>query len=125
MKNIVLVGSGNVATHLGISLIKQGYKIKQVWSRKLENSEILARKLNSTSTDSLDKLKNADLYIVAVKDDAVESVIERLEVNNIVHTSGSIGLEVFKKKPLNPNIIKLINSNMCVKTIIQKSQHLN
>ena len=34
MKNIVLVGSGNVATHLGLSLVNKGYKIKQVWSRK-------------------------------------------------------------------------------------------
>ena len=98
MKNIVLVGSGNVATHLGLSLVNKGYTIKQVWSKQLKNADILAKKLNSTSTDELKNLKNADLYIVAVKDDALEAVIQQIKVNNIVHTSGSIGLEVFDNK---------------------------
>ena len=98
MKNIVLIGSGNVATHLGLSLVNKGYTIKQVWSKQLKNADILAKKLNSTSTDELKNLKNADLYIVAVKDDALEAVIHQIKVNNIVHTSGSIGLEVFDNK---------------------------
>ena len=98
MKNIVLIGSGNVATHLGLSLVNKGYNIKQVWSRQLKNANILAKKLNSNSTNSLNNLKNADLYIVAIKDDALESVIQQLNVINIAHTSGSIGLEVFKHK---------------------------
>ena len=98
MKNIVLIGSGNVATHLGLSLIHQGYKIKQVWSSQLRNADILAKKLNSTPTDTLNNLKDADLYIVAVKDDSLESLIQQLNVNNIMHTSGSIGLEVFDNK---------------------------
>jgi predicted short-subunit dehydrogenase-like oxidoreductase (DUF2520 family) len=98
MKNIVLVGSGNVATHLGLSLVNKGYAIKQIWSKKLKNANILAKKLNSTSTDTLNNIKNADLYIVAVRDDALQSVIQQLNVNNIIHTSGSIGLEVFDNK---------------------------
>ena len=98
MKNIVLIGSGNVATHLGLSLVNKGYTIKQVWSKQLKNADILAKKLNSTSTDELKNLKNADLYIVAVKDDSLEAVIQQIKVNNIVHTSGSIGLEVFDNK---------------------------
>ena len=105
MKNIVLIGSGNVATHLGLSLHRKGYNIKQIWSRKLENSEILAKKLNSTSTDSLDNLKNADLYIVAVKDDILESIILQLDNINIIHTSGSMGLEVFGKRFKNHGIL--------------------
>ena len=98
MKNIVLIGSGNVATHLGSSLVNNGYNIKQVWSKQLKNADILSKKLDSTSTDDLNNLKNADLYIVAVKDDALGSVIKQLNLNNIIHTSGSIGLEVFNKK---------------------------
>ena len=98
MKNITLIGSGNVATNLGLSLFNKGYKIKQVWSKQLKNADILAKKINSSSTDSLEKLQNADLYIVAIKDDAVKSVLQKLNVTNIVHTSGSIGLEVFNEK---------------------------
>ena len=80
MKNIVLIGSGNVATHLGLSLVNKGYTIKQVWSKQLKNADILAKKLNSTSTDELKNLKNADLYIVAVKDDALEAVLQQIKV---------------------------------------------
>jgi len=101
MKNIVLIGSGNVATHLGLSLVNNGYNIKQVWSKQLKNADILAKKLDSTSTDALNNLKNADFYIVSVKDDALESVIKQLNLNNIIHTSGSIGLEVFNEKSEN------------------------
>lgn len=98
MKNIILIGSGNVATHLGLSLLKAGYNIKQVWSKKLLNAKRLAEKINSNATDNLERIKNADLYIIAVKDDGLESLIQQLDIDNIVHTSGSIGLEAFSKK---------------------------
>ena len=101
MKDIVLIGSGNVGTHLGLSLMIQGYRIKQVWSKQLINAEILAKKLNSTSTNDLNNIKDADLYIIAVKDDVLKSLTTELNVNNIVHTSGSIGLEVFEKQDRN------------------------
>ena len=105
MKSIILIGSGNVATHLGLSLLNEGYKITQVWSKRLKNADILAKKLNSSATNDLNNLQNADLYIVAIKDDALESVIQQLNVTNIIHTSGSIGLEIFNAKFANYGII--------------------
>ena len=86
MRNIVLIGSGNVASHLGLHLLKKGYNIKQVWSKKLKNADILAKKLNSIAIDNLNNLKNVDLYIVCVKDDNLASVIKQLKFDNIVHT---------------------------------------
>ncbi len=105
MRNIVLIGSGNVASHLGLSLLKKGYNIKQVWSKKLKNADILAKRLNSIATDNLNNLKNADLYIVSVKDDNLASVIKQLKFDNIVHTSGSIGIEVFNTKSKNYGVL--------------------
>ena len=105
MKNIILVGSGNVATHLGISLLKQGYKIKQVWSNQLKNAEILAKKLNSTATNKIDSLQSADLYIISVKDDILENIIQQLNNVNIVHTSGSAELEIFKNRFQNYGVL--------------------
>ncbi len=105
MKNIILVGSGNVATHLGISLLRQGYKIKQVWSNQLKNAEILAKKLNSTATNKIDSLKTADLYIICVKDDILENIIQQLNNINIVHTSGSAELEIFKNRFQNYGVL--------------------
>ena len=105
MKNITLIGSGNVATHLGLSLINKGYKIKQVWSKEQKNADLLAKKVNSESINNLNLIKDADLYIVAVKDDVLESVIKHVDINNIVHTSASKGIEIFKKKFKNYGVL--------------------
>ena len=63
MKYIVLIGSGNVATHLGIALKNEGYNILQVWSKQIENAKLLADKLDCKFTNSIDDLEKAD-YIL-------------------------------------------------------------
>ena len=94
-----------MASHLGFCLLKKGYNIIQVWSKRLINAEVLAKKLNSIATNDLCKIKNADLYIVSVKDDVLSSVIQQLQVNNIIHTSGAIGLEVFNNRSKNYGVL--------------------
>ena len=96
MKNIILVGSGNVSTHLGIALQNCNYKIVQVYSRDIKNAKELAQKLNTNFTNDLTQLKDANLIIVSVNDDAISNVLSQLKNTAIVHTSGSIGLDVFK-----------------------------
>ena len=95
MKNIILVGSGNVATHLGIALQKGNYPIVQVYSRSIENAKKLAEKLNTNYTNDLTQLKAADLIIVSVNDDAISKVLSQIKNTSIVHTSGSIGMNIF------------------------------
>lgn len=96
MKNIILVGSGNVATHLGIALQNCNYKIVQVYSKSIENAKKLAQKLNTNFTNDLTQLKMADLIIVSVNDDAISTILSKLKNTTIVHTSGSIGIDVFE-----------------------------
>jgi len=96
MKNIILVGSGNVATHLGIALQNCNYKIVQVYSRSIENAKKLAQKLNTNFTNDLTQLKTVDLIIVSVNDDAISTVLSKLKNTAIVHTSGSVGIDVFE-----------------------------
>ena len=98
MKNIILLGSGNVATHLGIALKNNNYTIVQVYSKSIKNAKILANKLDAHFTNDLSKLKSADLIIVSINDDAILSVISQIKNTAIVHTSGSIGLNVFKEQ---------------------------
>ena len=52
IKKILLVGSGNVATHLAINLKNKNYNIQQVFSRSIENAKDLAKKVNSDYTDN-------------------------------------------------------------------------
>ena len=96
MKNIILVGSGNVATHLGIALQNCNYKIVQVYSRSIKNAKKLAQRLNTDFTNDLTQLRSADLIIVSVNDDAISTVLSKLKNTAIVHTSGSIGMDIFK-----------------------------
>ena len=98
MKNIILLGSGNVATHLGIALKNSNYTIVQVYSKIIENAKVLANKLDTQFTNNLSKLKSTDLIIVCINDDAILSVLSQIKNTAIVHTSGSIGLDVFKQK---------------------------
>ena len=122
MKNIILIGSGNVATHIGLALVNNGYNIRQVWSRKLKNAKILAQKLNCKSTTSLNNLLNADLYIISIKDDILKSTVNKLNKSNIVHTSGSNGLEVFEKKNKNFGIFYPLQTfNINIKIDIKKT----
>ena len=51
MKNIVLIGSGNLATQLSLSLLDNGYNIIQVWSQQIKNANKLAEKLHCNATD--------------------------------------------------------------------------
>ncbi len=95
--NIVLLGSGHVATQLGRSFKMAGQDILQVWSRDKENAEELASSLASESiTDISEMVLSADLYIIAVKDDAIKDIITSLTLQDqlIVHTSGSTGLDI-------------------------------
>ena len=94
---IVLLGSGNVATHLGRSFKMAGQDIVQVYSRDPQNAHQLADSLGADTVENLsDITKNADLYIIAVKDDAIRRVALTLSLSDqlVIHTSGSTDLNV-------------------------------
>jgi len=99
MEKIVLIGSGNVATQLASIFIEKGLQITQVYSHSLARAEALAKAINCEGISDLNKLrKDADLYIIAVKDDAIAEVAANLRLpgKTVVHTSGSIALDTIK-----------------------------
>lgn len=96
---IVIIGSGNVATHLTGALAKSGQEICQVWSNRLANAQILADTVNAQAIASLDQVDlNADLCFVAIKDDAVPDIAKQLLgfKGIIVHTSGAVAMSIFE-----------------------------
>jgi predicted short-subunit dehydrogenase-like oxidoreductase (DUF2520 family) len=99
INNIVLVGAGNVATHLGIALKEQGYRIIQVFSRTIKSAQELAGKLDSVCITKLDALDySADFYLFCVKDDVLPDLLKQTVFTNqvLVHTAGSLPLNIFK-----------------------------
>lgn len=100
-KRVVLVGAGNVATHLGMALQKAGYEIVQVFSRTEHSASVLAGQLGTEYTVSMEALRpDADLYIVSVKDAVLQSLLPTIvkgrEEALFVHTAGSMPMSVWK-----------------------------
>ena len=98
---IILIGAGNLATNLGMALIKAGHEVKQVYSRTMASAEALAIKLDAQPTTDIENLySNADIYIVALKDNAIASLLPALtkgrEKRLFVHTAGSMPADIFK-----------------------------
>lgn len=92
-RRIVVVGSGNVATHLAPALDREN-DVVQVVARSLESaSRVASLTRNGRACAILSEIEpDADFYIVAVNDDAVEAVAKSMpRVAGIVaHTSGSV-----------------------------------
>lgn len=96
---IVLIGAGNVAASLSFTLRKAGHTIVQVYSKHMSSAVALSKSLKCAYTDSLKAIdKTADIYIIAVKDDAIIEVAKQLKLKDkiVVHTSGSVELNVLK-----------------------------
>lgn len=99
IKSIVLIGSGNVATHLGLALKNAGCEIWQVYSPNAKHASVLAKKLKAKYTNHIESIfPEADLYIMAIKDDAINNLAQQLKLKDkiIVHTSGSASMDTLK-----------------------------
>jgi len=97
--DIVLLGSGNVATHFGKALSNAGHRIVQVYSRTKAHAAVLADAVNARAIDHLaDVDLTADVYFIAVADDAIGEVAARLSSalkGIVVHMAGSVDMAIF------------------------------
>ena len=118
---IVLIGAGNLATHLGKALHAAGHDMLQVFSRTMQSAETLASLLDAEPlTDIAQVRDDADVYIFSVKDSALVQLVAQLcrheadglgedgAVNALrkakkgehervfLHTAGSMPMSVFK-----------------------------
>lgn len=96
---IVIIGSGNVASVLGRLCKQRQHKIIQVMSRNAAHAKILGDELNCAYADYNEKLDDrADLYLMAVADTALQELNNNISLGNklILHTAGSVSKEVLK-----------------------------
>lgn len=106
---IVLIGAGNLATHLGKALHAAGHDMVQVFSRTMQSAETLASLLDAEPlTDMAQVRDDADVYIFSVKDSALEQLVSRLcggEKKVFLHTAGSMPMSVFQGKALHYGVL--------------------
>ena len=79
MISVIVIGKGNVGTHLYNALSEaDNVNVTLINSRKLEN------------------IPQADVTIIAVSDDAITKVSSKIKNSFVVHTSGSVAMKSLK-----------------------------
>lgn len=99
IENIVILGSGNVASHLGIAFLRMGINILQVYSRNYDHAKKMADQLKSKAVHDVSKISlSADMLLFCISDSAFLPVLEQRKWNDafLVHTAGTVSADVFK-----------------------------
>jgi predicted short-subunit dehydrogenase-like oxidoreductase (DUF2520 family) len=97
--DIVIIGSGNVASVLGRKFKAAGHNILQVVSRSASAASTLAYEWDTESTNYISLInKNADVYIMAVPDDAIGDLTKELNFPGkvVAHTAASVSKDVLR-----------------------------
>lgn len=92
MIRVLIIGNGNVAKHLVTAFLKvTSINVVQISSRKLVH------------------VPQADVTIIAVSDDAIESVSSKLKNSFVVHTSGAVSIKKLKN-PTNKGVFYMLQT---------------
>ena len=93
MISVVIIGGGNVSHHLSQAFLGcNDVDLKQLYARNINS--IIEFQDRVSITDNITLLTNADVYIIAVSDDAIAEVSSQLPHHKlIVHTSGSVPMD--------------------------------
>jgi predicted short-subunit dehydrogenase-like oxidoreductase (DUF2520 family) len=98
MVQMVILGAGNLAQHLYTAFqTTTQVSVVQVYNR---SEKALKYFTDVPTTTSLKDLVVADMYVIAVADDAIASIANKLPFTDrlVVHTSGSASMHVLHKK---------------------------
>lgn len=93
MISITIIGSGNVAQHLIKAISKSDdIELVQVFARTKESLDSIVE--DSKIISDYTQFKEANMYLIAVSDNAIAEVSNHLPFNNqlVAHTSGSCAL---------------------------------
>lgn len=99
MISVCLLGAGNIATHLYQAFNKaRDITITQWYNRDLKKISTYKNEVNIT--DDIQALNVADIYILAISDDAIAKLSNNLPFKNrlVVHTSGSVNIHDLDRK---------------------------
>ncbi len=104
---IALIGCGNVATNMGIALQQKGYSISIVYGHTKKNAQELSALLKCKWTTTPQEIKDADIYLTALKDSVAREVWQQINFDNklVLHTAGSLPANVLQPYTNNYGVI--------------------
>jgi predicted short-subunit dehydrogenase-like oxidoreductase (DUF2520 family) len=99
MIKVVLIGSGNVAQHL-IKVLQTSASVSLVQAFARKKESLLHLLPENIITSNYKDIKEADVYIISVSDNAIAEVAANLPFQNrlVVHTSGTSELSILDSK---------------------------
>jgi len=106
-KKVVIVGTGAVATTFISHFLSQDISVVQQFGRTIPKNPRLP-----FTNDYKNIRTDADLYIIAVSDDAISEIVKYFpKVNGIVvHTAGSVRLDILRSKFKNCGVLYPLQS---------------
>jgi len=93
MIKVVIIGAGNVASHLFDAFYTaEIVSVIQVYNRGQE--KLVAFKNKTSITTSISEIMDADVYLISISDDHINSLTKKLQFNKklVAHTSGSVAI---------------------------------
>ena len=91
IKSVTIIGSGNVATHLGKGLLAAGIKINEVFSPTANHAAALAKILKATAIENISELASgSDMFLLCIPDRFIKDVSLQIPATGgiVAHTSG-------------------------------------
>jgi predicted short-subunit dehydrogenase-like oxidoreductase (DUF2520 family) len=107
LNNISIIGAGNLASSLVPAIVQAGFQIEFIASKSSQSAIDLARKYNISVAKNLNEIKSK-IIIIATNDSSIETVSDKLQNNQaqiVLHTAGSISIDVLIKKHSNAGIL--------------------
>ena len=101
-KSVAIIGPGNVGTTLAILAAKHGYDV-YIGARNIQQAEAAAKQVgaNCIASNMQQAVKNADLILITVSDDAIEAVCNELSTQHalpqnaiVAHCSGALDSDI-------------------------------
>ena len=99
---IVILGAGNVSTHISRHFHLAGHQLLTLYNRSEQNGILLAKELDCPLVTSLEELPDqADFYVVCLPDRVIPEVTSVLERKQGIwlHTAGAGPLELLEGSP--------------------------
>ncbi len=101
---ISIVGNGNLAQNLSKIFFDKSHDIVDVYAQDYQTVLELSNKIGAKPLKNILELNtNIDFLIIAITDRSIESFLQQLPKGDyiILHTSGSISIDVFDKLNIN------------------------
>lgn len=84
---------------MALAMRQRGHIIDQIWSRNIQHAQYLADRVEAQPIDDLSQLNTtANIYIIAVTDDALFDIVPSIHLDDavVLHTSGATPIEILK-----------------------------